>query len=256
MALTLSSVMAGGDEWMTDFAAAKEKAAKEDKKMLVDFTGSDWCGWCIRLNKEVFVHEEFKKGVADKFVLVEIDFPKDKSNISEATQKQNSELKNLYSVRGYPTILLLDAEGRPFAQTGYQKGGPENYVTHLDGLLEKGDAIQAALDAGAKLEGLEKARAYVTAINLVPEGQQIHYSDIIDQISPLDPEDSTGFLARKETAKKIKGLNDEVNALYRNKKLSEAPAVIEKFMMDNKLDAAHKAAVENLKMLVDKELAK
>ena len=124
LALTTSLATAGGDGWMTDFEAAKKKATAEKKDLLVDFTGSDWCGWCIKLSDEVFKHDAFKKGVADKYVLVELDFPKDKSKQSEATQKQNAELQKKYKIRGFPSILLMDGEGRPFAQTGYQAGAP------------------------------------------------------------------------------------------------------------------------------------
>ena len=124
----LGTAFAGGEGWSSDFEAAKKQAAESKKDLLIDFTGSDWCGWCIKLNDEVFKHDAFKAGVKDSFVLVELDFPKDKSKLSEETQKQNKELGEKYAVQGYPTILLCDADGRPYAATGYQKGGPEKYV--------------------------------------------------------------------------------------------------------------------------------
>ena len=86
---------AGGEGWSSDFAASMKLAADSKEDLLVDFTGSDWCGWCIKLNKEVFSLEPFKAGVKDKFVLVEVDFPKDESKLSEETRKQNEELKRL-----------------------------------------------------------------------------------------------------------------------------------------------------------------
>ena len=116
---------AGGEGWSHDFEAAKKQAAEQKKDLLVDFTGSDWCGWCIKLNEEVFSHDPFKTGVADKFVLVEIDFPRDKSKLSDETQKQNAMLQKQFSIQGFPTILLMDAAGLPYAQTGYQAGGPK-----------------------------------------------------------------------------------------------------------------------------------
>ncbi len=131
-----TSFLLGADGWMSDFEAAKKKAADENKSLLVDFTGSDWCGWCIRLRKEVFEHDTFADGVADKFVLVELDYPRDKSNLSEELIAQNNELKEEYSIRGYPTIYLMDAEGVPYAKTGYQEGGPETYVASLDEMLK------------------------------------------------------------------------------------------------------------------------
>ena len=86
-ALLASAVAyAGGEGWTHDFEAAKKQAAAEKKDLLMDFTGSDWCGWCIKLNDEVFKHDVFKDGVKDKYVLVEVDFPQDKSKLDEATQ--------------------------------------------------------------------------------------------------------------------------------------------------------------------------
>ncbi len=74
-AFSLTPASAGGEEWSHDFAKARTAAASENKDLLVDFTGSDWCSWCIKLNKEVFGHEAFRSGVKDSFVLVELDYP-------------------------------------------------------------------------------------------------------------------------------------------------------------------------------------
>ncbi|RTZ92442.1 MAG: hypothetical protein DSY92_02520, partial [Planctomycetota bacterium] len=117
--------------WVMDISIAKELARKEGKDILINFTGSDWCGWCIKLNNEVFKHDSFLKGVADHFVLVEIDFPQDKSKLNDATKKQNEALQKTYQVQGFPTILLMDEQGRPYAKTGYRPGGPEAYLKHL-----------------------------------------------------------------------------------------------------------------------------
>ena len=72
----LHASLSAGDDWMTDYAAAKIKAAAEQKPLLLDFTGSDWCGWCIKLDKEVFSQKSFKEFAADNLVLVELDFPR------------------------------------------------------------------------------------------------------------------------------------------------------------------------------------
>ena len=152
-----SMAFAGGEGWISDFEAAKKEAAESNKDLLIDFTGSDWCGWCIRLNKEVFQHDAFKEGVKDKFVLVELDFPKDKSKITEETLAQNKVLAKEYGVRGYPTILLTDAKGRPYAKTGYRKGGPENYVAHLNELRELKAKRDVALGEAEAKEGVAKS---------------------------------------------------------------------------------------------------
>jgi len=120
--------------WMTDFEAAKAKAAAENKPMLVDFTGSDWCIWCVKLDDEVFSKPGFQDYAKANLILVEIDFPRKKEQSAELKQ-QNNALAQKYAVRGYPTILLLDAKGEVLAKTGYRKGGPDQYVEHLRGLL-------------------------------------------------------------------------------------------------------------------------
>ena len=120
--------------WLTDLDEAKKVAAKDNKKLLVDFTGSDWCGWCIRLKKEVFDQKEFAAASKD-FVLVELDYPQKKQQSAEVKAK-NKALSEKFGIEGFPTIMLLDANGEPFAQTGYQAGGPVKYLAHLAELMK------------------------------------------------------------------------------------------------------------------------
>jgi thioredoxin-related protein len=127
---------AGVFKWETDFDAAKQRAKDEDKPMLLDFTGSDWCGWCIRLKKEVFDTKEFKEFAKDNLVLVEVDFPQ-QEKLPSKVKKQNDKLAEEYKVGGYPTIVLLNSKGREVARTGYKEGGPAKYIEHLQELLKK-----------------------------------------------------------------------------------------------------------------------
>jgi thioredoxin-related protein len=126
---------AGTFKWETDFAAAKKRAKDENKPMLLDFTGSDWCGWCIRLKKEVFDTPEFEAYAKDNLVLVEVDLPQ-KKKLPAKEQKQNEKLVEEYKVQGFPTIVLLNSKGREVNRTGYQEGGPVKYIEHLKGLLK------------------------------------------------------------------------------------------------------------------------
>jgi thioredoxin-related protein len=121
---------AGHDIWMTDYQAAMKKATDENKDLLIDFSGSDWCGWCIKLDKEVFAHKEFIDEASKDFVFVMLDFPKKKQLAPELTA-QNDELWEKYKPRGYPTVFLTDAKGDVYAETSYIKGGPKAYLAHL-----------------------------------------------------------------------------------------------------------------------------
>lgn len=120
--------------WSTDFAAAKAEAAENDKPLLLNFTGSDWCVWCVRLKDEVFDQAAFKAFAEANFVLVEIDFPRNVEQ-SDPLKEQNRALAQQFGVRGFPTVWILDASGERVVQTGYQRGGAEAYVTHLKDIL-------------------------------------------------------------------------------------------------------------------------
>ncbi len=202
--LTLTSVFAGGEGWLTDMEAAKKQAAEEKKDLLLDFTGSDWCGWCIKLNEEVFSKEPFKVGTKDKFVLVELDFPR-KKELEPKLKEQNTALQKQMKIRGFPSIILCDATGKPYAKTGYQAGGPEKYVTSLDELQAvriKRDASFAAAEKAT--DDAEKAKFLVEGLQAMDEELvETCYSDVVDKVAALDKEDKTGYVkARKDAAAK------------------------------------------------------
>lgn len=122
-------------EWFTHYNAALAKAKTENKHVLINFTGSDWCGWCIRLRNEVFISPAFADFATTNLVCLEIDFPARKK-LSEPIAKQNEMLKQQFMVNGYPSIFLLDPGGKPIARTGYIAGGAELYVEHLNNLIK------------------------------------------------------------------------------------------------------------------------
>jgi len=122
--------------WTEDYTTAMQAAARLKRPLLMNFTGSDWCGWCIQLDKEVFSTGEFMNYAKGSLVLLKVDFPSKKSQTS-SLKKQNKALADGFKVRGFPTIILLDHKGKEIAKMGYQKGGAKKFVEHLQGLLEK-----------------------------------------------------------------------------------------------------------------------
>jgi protein disulfide-isomerase len=118
-------------QWHTDLAKAQAQAKTEKKKVMLNFTGSDWCGWCIKLNKEVFSTPEFAEYAKKNLVLVEVDFPNKKKQSAEQ-RKSNQALQNKYGIEGYPTLVVLDGEGKKVGQLGYVKGGPKAWIAQFE----------------------------------------------------------------------------------------------------------------------------
>ena len=129
--------------WETNVTKVMEVANKTKKPILLFFTGSDWCGWCIRLQKEVLKTPEFAAWAKDNVVLVELDFPR-KSNQTEEIKKQNNELQMAFGIQGFPTVVFANAamkDGKVnfsgIGSTGYVAGGPTAWLAVANGFLKK-----------------------------------------------------------------------------------------------------------------------
>ncbi len=120
----------GGIQWSTNYQESLTKAQAESKPVLLFFTGSDWCGWCKRLEQEVFEKPDFAQEMGDKMVFVFLDYPM-RFKLDPATAEQNKKLKEQYQVSGYPTVVLISPEGEQLGRTGYLPGGPRAYSSHL-----------------------------------------------------------------------------------------------------------------------------
>lgn len=129
--------------WHTDMNKAMEVSKKTKKPLFLFFTGSDWCGWCIRLQKEVFRTPEFTKWAKENVVLVELDFPRQTPQKPEIV-KQNAELQQTFAVRGYPTVWFVNGTKKDdkinfeqLGSTGYVAGGPIAWLAVADNILKK-----------------------------------------------------------------------------------------------------------------------
>ena len=131
---TSAALAAAG--WDDDYEKAIAQAKAEKKMVLLDFTGSDWCGWCIKLDKEVFSKPEFKNYAKENLVLVEVDFPQGKRQ-TKKLKEQNEKLQQEHGVQGYPTIIVLNSEGQKVGKLGYQEGGPQAFIAKLEELKGK-----------------------------------------------------------------------------------------------------------------------
>jgi thioredoxin-related protein len=119
--------------WFTNYELAQKEAQSKQRQLLMDFTGSDWCGWCIMLDKEVFSKPEFKEYASKNLVLLELDFPRSKKMAAE-TAKQNERLAVKYGIQGFPTVVVFDSTGKPLGALGYTAGGPQAFIAELEKL--------------------------------------------------------------------------------------------------------------------------
>ncbi len=145
--------------WTQDYDAALKFAAEKNLPLLLNFTGSDWCGWCKLMDKNVFAKEEWQNYAKGNLVLVTLDFPKDKSIVPDKWVGRNNDLKTKFGIRGYPTYVILDKDGETkLGQLGASRNAtPENFVE------QTGDVIffsESALAEFAKSIPGDKAEKF------------------------------------------------------------------------------------------------
>lgn len=160
LALLLASVSLAlaSEVWLTDLDEARRVACREKKDILIDFTGTDWCAYCIRLREEVYMTEEFSD-FAKKYVLVELDYPHHKPQAPEV-KARNLEIQNKFGVSGFPTVILMDAKsGEAYGRiTGYLPGsGPKSYLVRLSAFTNSPE-VRAKVSAETKAAAAERDR--------------------------------------------------------------------------------------------------
>jgi protein disulfide-isomerase len=135
--LALCQAFAAETVWLTDLAKAEAQAKAENKLILANFTGSDWCPYCVKLDKEVLQTKEFKDVAAAKYVLLLVDFPRKKA-MPDDLKKANNELKKKYAIDGFPTLVVMDGAGNKLgAEVGYGGGGPKAVLAKLNKIAGK-----------------------------------------------------------------------------------------------------------------------
>jgi len=125
--------------WLTNYEQALRIAADQKHCVLIDFTGSDWCIWCVRLHKEILETKFFQDYARSNLVLLEVDLPREKK-LQPELLRQNQSLAEKYRVDGFPTVILLDPTGREIGRTGYMQGGAKTFVRDLKRLMAAAEA--------------------------------------------------------------------------------------------------------------------
>ncbi|MBE7461861.1 MAG: thioredoxin fold domain-containing protein [Planctomycetes bacterium] len=208
--------------WYSDIEAAADVAKKNKLNLFVLFTGSDWCPMCVKLHNEVVGTQEFREATKNKFVLVMLDFPRTQKMLFRQVQ-QNERLARKYRIEGFPTVILLDSKGRPYARTGYQPGGATDYVVHLDQLDEKLRNRDELFALSERAEGKARAELLDRALmSLQEDGVLQDYDSEIDEVIKFDPNNEAGLKEKYETGRKF----IRIVSLIQEQRFQEAQTVI------------------------------
>jgi WD40 repeat protein len=182
--------------WNPDFEAARAQASRQKKDLFVYFTGSDWCGWCLLVRKNVFGQDAFLEYVPRHFSLVELDFPR--YTARPKNYAANRELLHRWGLKGFPSLILADAQGRPYAnlRDGKVRDNAAAYVTRMEELRKVRVARDELLAQAFTREGLEKAKCLDQALELLPPAFRGEYPEIVNQICELDAQDRAGLRSK------------------------------------------------------------
>jgi thioredoxin-related protein len=193
-------------QWTMDFDAATKTAAEKKLPLLLNFTGSDWCGWCKLMDEEVFAKEDWKKFAADNTMLVTLDFPKDDTIVPEKYKARNEKLKEQFGVGGYPTYIILDSDGKTvLGQLGAGKEKtPASFIEEFKAAVKLSDANVAAYIKANP----DKADAFKAAI-----------AETRDADKALDDWIATSPERNEENTKLFEGFKARITAA--NEKLGE-----------------------------------
>lgn len=233
--------------WGNDLEAAKKQASQDGRDILVSFTGSDWCGKGIKLKKEVFDQPAFA-AAADQFVLMEADFPENKQLPADVTARNMKLQKELRLYERFPSVFLLDANGRPFARTGYNQGGADNYLKVLASFRAIRVKRDAAWAKAQDAQGVEKAKLLAEGLTLLNHELRPHYADVVAQIKALDPQDSTGLVHGEELRIKINELFDKIEDFDAKHDPAAARKAFNDFVAEHKLAGEKGQGIAILKL--------
>jgi len=136
--ILLMPVCMFSQNWITDFEEAKELALKNNKPIVLVFSGSDWCAPCMKLDKQVFDTEGFKEYSLENYVLLKADFPQRKKNkLSKEQQEHNNQLAEKYNKNGFfPLVIVLDSKGKSLGSLGYKNIDAEAYIESINAQIK------------------------------------------------------------------------------------------------------------------------
>lgn len=206
MILLGTALVAFPAEWLTSLPKAQKLAKVQQKLILVDFTGSDWCGPCIQLRRTVLDTPDFEKYAADSLILLEVDLPQRK-DFDEKLKARNEALCKRFGVRGFPTVMVLTPEARVVGGFPPEVKSVEEARKAMEQARESASLLDKALSAKAEQRAALLAQVYRN----LPEGKSFDAARavLLEQIRKASPKDVTGLLAAGEVQKQAEQFDKE-----------------------------------------------
>lgn len=177
-------------EWQTDYDTAKAAAAKENKHLFVEFTGSDWCKACMFQKKNVLSKPEFQDRASQHFVLLELDYPN--KQIPADVKLKNERVRDRFDIRTFPTVLFMTPDGLPYGSMVGAKGGVPQATAEMENALQNYARYKTLLDHAVRLSGTEKTQKLLEAYDTIPENFRPYYTDLKEAIAKSDPGNVSG----------------------------------------------------------------
>lgn len=197
--VAVAAVAVAGEAWETEYERALEQAQQRGGYVLVDFTGSDWCRWCKVLKEKVLDSAEFEDCVRRQgLTLLELDYPRSVEKLSAERLAKIEEIRRRYGVESFPTVMLLDAQGRPFARLKGSAVDAQEYVGRIEERLKAKREYDAAVAAAGGVQGVERALALSAALEMLPEDCRLGQSEVVAEIVRCDVENKTDYKRQVE----------------------------------------------------------
>lgn len=218
-AVVLAGAAAASGSWSTDPAEAMQQAAAQKKGVMLEFTGSDWCGACIMQKTQAFSLPRVQQAIARSFIPVELDFPRKKQQ-DEQTKTMLNACKESYGITGFPSLIFTDAQGRP-VHTVIGYGNPDQVVQDVERAQQALNAQRTLLE---KLEGnlsdQERRDTLAQLLKMVPQSSlRTFYKPAFEELAKLDPKDTAGIRSALERKDLLKSQTDEMVKTFREKNI-------------------------------------
>lgn len=218
-AVVLAGAAAASGSWSTDPAEAMQQAAAQKKGVMLEFTGSDWCGACIMQKTQAFSLPRVQQAIARSFIPVELDFPRKKQQ-DEQTKIMLNACKESYGITGFPSLIFTDAQGRP-VHTVIGYGNPDQVVQDVERAQQALNAQRTLLE---KLEGnlsdQERRDTLAQLLKMVPQSSlRTFYKPAFEELAKLDPKDTAGIRSALERKDLLKSQTDEMVKTFREKNI-------------------------------------